>query len=129
MAHEEAAQEIEKDLCGFEYVGEVLATMKHHNIQSVSEAIEHYYSLWEITEGLTDEYVRRKEDENVEINPGSFSQMNVKGRQNRFNIDAVIESLRNQEKYIESILMEFEKHYPKRFPKNDRFRQSMRPTP
>ncbi len=78
MVHEEVMEEIEKDMSTFEYIGEVLATIRHHEVQSVSELIEHYYTLWEATEALTDEYLRRKEDEKVDLNPGSYSQMVVK---------------------------------------------------
>ena len=129
MAYEEAIAEIEKDLAYFKYVGEILATIRNLEIPSVTEVISHYYKLWEVTEDLTDEYLQRKEDENIQLNPGGYSQQTVKGRKIPFHIDSVIESLRNQERYIESILIELKKHYPKRFPKDAHFNQSLGPKP
>ncbi len=129
MTQEEAINEIDKDLSDFQYIGEILATIRYHEIASVSEVISYYYKLWELTEELTDEYLQRKEDEAVEINPGGYSHMTVKGRKNPFNIDALIESLRSQERYIETILGALREKYPKRFPRNSKFKQSLAPKP
>ncbi len=129
MAQEEAMAEIEKGLSEFRYAGEILSSIKNQDLQSVGDLISYYLKLWEITEGLTDEYLRRKEDESVEVNPGGQNSLSVRGKKIRFNIDAVIESLRNQETYIEEILSELRRKFPRRFPRNSKFLQMGGPKP
>ena len=129
MDQEETIKELEKSLCDFEYVGEVIATIHYHELASVREVVSYYYKLWELTENLTDEYLQRKENQIVDIHPGGYGQVSVEGMKVPFNVDAVIESFRNQEKYIESILLALRKHYSRHFPKNDKFGQTLRPTP
>jgi len=61
MTREEAIADIERSLSDFKYSGEIIATIHYHELSSISEVISYYYKLWELTEGLTDEYLQRKE--------------------------------------------------------------------
>jgi hypothetical protein len=128
MPEEDAFSQIERDLGNFQYVGEILAAIRCHGLVSVKEVIEHYYKLWEVTEALTDEELQKKEDKVMEINPGGFTRMYVKGQKVPANIDTIIESLRSQERYIESILMALRKKYPRQFPKG-KFKDTLKPKP
>ena len=67
MVEEDAFKLVEKDLGSFQYVGEILATIKYHELASIKEVIEYYYKLWEVTEGLTDEELQKNEDKTVGI--------------------------------------------------------------
>ncbi len=129
MPEEDVFKQIEKDLGDFQYVGEILATIRYHELTTVKEAIDYYYKLWEITEELTDEELQKKENKTVEINPGGFGHMYVKGQKVSSTIDNVIESLRSQERYIEAILMALKKEYPRQFPKGSKFKETLKPKP
>jgi hypothetical protein len=129
MPEEDAFKAIEKDLGSFEYVGEILATIRYHELATVKEVIEYYYKLWEVTEGLTDEELQKDENKTIEINPGGFGHTYVKGQKSPKKVGSIIESLRSQERYIESILLALKKEYPRKFPKDDRFNETLKPTP
>jgi hypothetical protein len=129
MADEDLFKIIERDLGNFQYVGEILATIRCHELGTVKELIDYYYKLWELTEGLTDEMLQKKENKVMEINPGGFTRMYVKGQKVPSNIDSIIESLRSQERYIEAVLMALRKAYPRQFPKGSKFKETMKPKP
>ena len=129
MTREEAIADIERSLSDFKYSGEIIATIHYHELSSISEVISYYYKLWELTEGLTDEYLQRKEGQVMEINPGSKGQHPARGDKVRFNIDLMIESLRNQERDIEAILLALRKRYPRQFPRGNKFAQMTAPKP
>ena len=129
MLDEDVFRAIELDLGDFKYVGEILATIRYHELATVKEVIDYYYKLWEVTEELTDEELQKKENKTVEINPGGFSHMYVQGQKVSGKIDSVIESLRSQERYIEAILTALKKEYPRQFPKGSKFKETLKPKP
>ncbi len=129
MPDEDAFTQIEKDLGGFQYVGEILATIRYHKLESVKEVIDYYYKLWEITEGLTDEALQQQENKTVEINPGGYGHTFVRGKKSLPKISSIIDSLRSQERYVESILGALKKKYPRQFPKGSEFKDMMQQKP
>lgn len=116
MAQGKLMNDVESKMANYPRVGEILAAIKSNNLFTSKELVEYFMNERKITGTLRRQELDKVAKEKMSLNPGGLhGDALVKGKKEKFDVDAVALSLRDWESKLKEILHELKIHFPEHF--------------